>query len=146
LDGRLNCCWSSLPQSFLASDLVEIHDQDFCSLLHMYGFLFDEAAGRVVYVSTTVGSAGVHPQGQGVQFTVGSVNPCHCIVSWDTTPCSPLKVNRCSGGTCRLHLHGRRLLQAKKVSVKQTANRACSLLGLFSDPDDGGDMFFRHVG
>jgi hypothetical protein len=30
-------------------------------------------------------------------------------IFWDITQCSPLKVNRCFGGTCRLHLQGRRI-------------------------------------
>jgi hypothetical protein len=33
-----------------------------------------------------------------------------CSIFWDITPCSPLKVNRRFGGTCRLHLQGRALL------------------------------------
>jgi hypothetical protein len=32
-------------------------------------------------------------------------------VIWDKTPCSPLKVNRRFGGTCRLHFQDRRLTQ-----------------------------------
>jgi hypothetical protein len=36
--GRLNNCLFSPAQSFLASGLLEIHDQDFCSLLDMYLF------------------------------------------------------------------------------------------------------------
>jgi hypothetical protein len=35
----------------------------------------------------------------------------------DTTPCSPLKDNRCFGGTCRLHLQGIRISQARNQSV-----------------------------
>jgi hypothetical protein len=31
-------------------------------------------------------------------------------VFWDITPFSPLKVNRRSGGTCRLHSQGRRIM------------------------------------
>jgi hypothetical protein len=31
----------------------------------------------------------------------------------DTTPCSPLKTNQCFGGTCPLHLEGRRINQAR---------------------------------
>jgi hypothetical protein len=30
-------------------------------------------------------------------------------IFWDITPCSPLKVNRRFGGTCRLHLQDRRI-------------------------------------
>jgi hypothetical protein len=48
-------------------------------------------------------------------------------IFWDTTPSSPLKDNRCFGGTCRLHLQDRRISQ------------------LFFDPEDG-DMFLRNVG
>jgi hypothetical protein len=36
---------------------------------------------------------------------------------WDITPCSPLKVNRHFGGTCRLHHQGRR--------ISQTRNQLC---------------------
>jgi hypothetical protein len=32
-------------------------------------------------------------------------------VFWDITPCSPSKVNRSFGGTCRLHLQGRKINQ-----------------------------------
>jgi hypothetical protein len=32
---------------------------------------------------------------------------------WGTAPCSPLKFNRCSRGTCLLHLHGRIIGQAR---------------------------------
>jgi hypothetical protein len=51
---------------------------------------------------------------------------------------SPLKVNRPFGGTCRLHLQGHPLLA--------TCFHAAFLLGLFFDPEDGGDMFLRKVG
>jgi hypothetical protein len=33
-------------------------------------------------------------------------------IFWDVTPCSPFKVNRRFGGTCRLHLQGREISQA----------------------------------
>jgi hypothetical protein len=35
-------------------------------------------------------------------------------VFWVVMPCSPLKVNQCFGGTCRLPLHGRRICQTRK--------------------------------
>jgi hypothetical protein len=45
------------------------------------------------------------------------------------TPCSPLNVNR------------------QETSVKADGKQICGfLLGLFFDPEDGGDMFLRNVG
>jgi hypothetical protein len=41
------------------------------------------------------------------------------IIFWDITPCSPLSVNRCFGGTYRLHLQGRRNKFSKKAGGKQ---------------------------
>jgi hypothetical protein len=35
------------------------------------------------------------------------------IIFWDITRCSPLEVSRRFGGTCRLHLQGRRISQAR---------------------------------
>jgi hypothetical protein len=34
-------------------------------------------------------------------------------IFWNTTPCSPLKVNRCFGGKYRLHLQGRRISRTR---------------------------------
>jgi hypothetical protein len=46
-------------------------------------------------------------------------------IFWDITLCSPLKVSRRFGGICHLRLH------------------VGFLFGLFSDSEDGGDMFLR---
>jgi hypothetical protein len=40
---------------------------------------------------------------------------------WDITPCSALSVNRRFGGTCRLHLEGRKDKLSKKSAWKQMA-------------------------
>jgi hypothetical protein len=44
-------------------------------------------------------------------------------IVWDITPCSPLKVNRRFGGTCCLHLHGRRISQASRAKQLQRTTR-----------------------
>jgi hypothetical protein len=65
-------------------------------------------------------------------------------VFWHITPCSPVKVNGCFGGTHRLHLQGR--------GVSRARNQAWCLLhvlfflGLFVDTEDGGNMFLQNVG
>jgi hypothetical protein len=52
---------------------------------------------------------------------------------WDITQCSPLKVNRRFGGTCRLHFQGRRISQARNQhEIKRQA--------------EPGDVFLRNVG
>jgi hypothetical protein len=58
----------------------------------------------------------------------------HSIIFWDMTPCSLLSCNRHFGGTCRLHLQGRRIISAR--TSRQTG----------SNPEDGDDMFIRNVG
>jgi hypothetical protein len=75
-----------------------------------------------------------------VRFEVFTAVVLKSIIFWDMTPCSTLSFNRRFGGTYRLHLQGRRIVQA-----------ACHLLArwfaeLFLDPEDGGDTFLRNVG
>jgi hypothetical protein len=43
-------------------------------------------------------------------------------VFWDITPCSPLTVNWCFGGTFRLHLQGRENKLSKKAVWQQVAS------------------------
>jgi hypothetical protein len=62
-------------------------------------------------------------------------------VFWDITQCSPLKVNRRFGGTCRLHLQDARI----NVAMLSTCFQAGILLHLF-DPEEGGDILLRYVG
>jgi hypothetical protein len=53
----------------------------------------------------------------------------------DKAQCSPLKLNRNFGRTFRLHLQ-----MASRATIQ-----AGFSLGLFFDPEDGGDMFLRNV-
>jgi hypothetical protein len=62
-------------------------------------------------------------------------------IFWDLMPCSPLKVNRRFGGTCGLHLQGRRIGKASKALLA-----TCFISGLFFNPEDGGDMFLQSAG
>jgi hypothetical protein len=39
-------------------------------------------------------------------------------IFWDITPCSPLSVNRCFGGTCRLHVVGRQNKLSQKLESR----------------------------
>jgi hypothetical protein len=63
--------------------------------------------------------------------------------------CSPLRVNRCFGGTCRLHFHGRRVSQARnqhETGTKQSRLFAGFFLDLLFNTEDGGNMFLWNVG
>jgi hypothetical protein len=48
-----------------------------------------------------------------VGFVILTVVVMESSIVWDITPCSPVKVNRRFGETCRLHLQGRRINQAR---------------------------------
>jgi hypothetical protein len=43
----------------------------------------------------------------------GTVSLLKSSIFWDIMPCSPLKVNRRFGGTCRLHLQARRISKVR---------------------------------
>jgi hypothetical protein len=62
---------------------------------------------------------------------------------WDIRRCSPL-VNRRFRGTYRLHLQGRRISQAR--NQRESMWQADPMLGLFFNPEDGGDIVLRNVG
>jgi hypothetical protein len=52
-------------------------------------------------------------------------------IFWDITTCSPLKVNRWFGGTCRLYVQGRRISQAR--NQRETWQQAELLATFFSE-------------
>jgi hypothetical protein len=57
------------------------------------------------------------------------------IIIWDITPCSPLKGNRRFGRKIS------RNLQDREKDEQETSVKA--ELGLFFDPEDGGDFFLQ---
>jgi hypothetical protein len=66
-------------------------------------------------------------------------------------PYSALKIKGHFVGKYSLHLQGRRISQARnrrKISLALLATcvHAGFLLGLYIDPEDGGDMFIRNFG
>jgi hypothetical protein len=63
-------------------------------------------------------------------------------VFWDITPCSPLKVNGQFGGTCHLHLQGLGICQVRNW---RGSRWQAEQLGIFINPEDGGDIFLRNV-
>jgi hypothetical protein len=64
-------------------------------------------------------------------------------IFWDITPYSPLKVNWRFGGKCHLHLQGWRINHERNKFP--ACFHAGFLLGLFFNPEDGGDMFLWNV-
>jgi hypothetical protein len=77
------------------------------------------------------------------------------IIFWDVMPCSLLNVSRSFGGIYRLHLQDRRISLARKQreSRWQTAQALLAtcfhngfFFGLFSDFEDGGDIFLPKIG
>jgi hypothetical protein len=70
-----------------------------------------------------------------IRICYKKLQTCICkkmAIFWDIMPRSPLKINQRFRGTCRLHLQDRRI-------------NSGFLIGLFLDPEDGGDMFLRNV-
>jgi hypothetical protein len=65
-------------------------------------------------------------------------------VFYDITPRSPLRANGHFGGTCRLHLQGRRISQAR--NQREYMWQAQLWSGLLFDREDRNDMFLWKVG
>jgi hypothetical protein len=64
------------------------------------------------------------------------------LIFWDITPCSPLKINRHSSGTCRLHLQGRSIIQAINQH-EGWSTKSGFLRSFFFEPDDGCNIFLQ---
>jgi hypothetical protein len=48
-------------------------------------------------------------------------------IFWDITPCRPLKVNRCFGGTYRVHRQGRRISRSRNQRESKWQEKPCVL-------------------
>jgi hypothetical protein len=66
------------------------------------------------------------------------------LIFWYITPCSPLKINQRSRGTCCLHLQGRSIIQAIN-QYEGWSKKSGFLHGLFFEPEDGCDMFLQRT-
>jgi hypothetical protein len=77
-----------------------------------------------------------------VGFEVLTAEVMKSTVFWDMRSCSSLNVNRRFGVICRVHLQG---CQVSKARNQRGAGSEQSLLGLFVNPEDEGDMLFRNV-
>jgi hypothetical protein len=62
----------------------------------------------------------------------------------DITPYNVLKMNGRFGVICHLHFEGRKISQARNELA--TSFHAGFSLGLFCDPQDGGEMFLLNAG
>jgi hypothetical protein len=74
-------------------------------------------------------------------------------IFWDITPCSPLKVYRCFGGTYRLQLQGRRISPARSThnysffglflssGILENRNTTFRKLDLFPSSGEGEDTY-----
>jgi hypothetical protein len=63
-------------------------------------------------------------------------------IFWGVKPCTLVQAYRWFGRMYCLHLQDRRVSQA---SNQQLSASCCCLCGLFSDPEDGGNIFLRNV-
>jgi hypothetical protein len=62
-------------------------------------------------------------------------------ILWDKAQCRPLKVNRRFKGTYRFHLQCQRINQERNQHESRYLLHAGFFLGLFFEPENGGDMF-----
>jgi hypothetical protein len=97
--------WGRFNKLFYISVFQESVDR-FSTLLHLRPFgQFVESRGR----PTSKCKNNSCP----VESEVLAVVVMKSSVFWDMTPCSPLKVNRCFGGICRLNLQGRKISRSR---------------------------------
>jgi hypothetical protein len=77
------------------------------------------------------------------QVTIKLLGLLKSTIFWDTTPCNQLKINRRFGGIYGLHLQGQK---QQNRTLFSTCFQAGFLLGLFFNPEYGGNMYLRNVG
>jgi hypothetical protein len=147
-----NWCWASPAQSFTGPSPAELMTTFYCLNFETLPtwrppYLYLPGTGWPVYTprhwvpfSSPPATRSATVEVFDSAFTRGSIcsflhlNTLKNSVFWDITPCIPLKVNRCLRGTCRLHLQGRRISQARNQHARRWQLEGCFLAGLILRP------------
>jgi hypothetical protein len=96
--------------------------------LFLYGSFYTAPNGRK-FSATWIGKD-MSSSGRGLFQGIIPTIRLESSIFWDTTPCSPLKVIRCFGRTCCLHLQGRKISQVRnQLFLLSTRFHAGVLLG-----------------
>jgi hypothetical protein len=93
-----------IPSSEISRVNFWVKNQRGMTLSHRYGLYLNQSMRRLILIGSSIT--------ENILCLVGSEVLTAVIMKrtifWDITPCSPLSVHRRFGGTCRLHLQGRR--------------------------------------
>jgi hypothetical protein len=121
--------WAVSSSSTTGSYVVTSVAQRYMSICFVFR-LYDKTTFYFIYYCFSIGRRATVIY---VGFEVFTAVVLKSIFFWDMTPCSALSGTRRFGGTYRLHLQGRRIVQQ---SSEQASGK---------DPEDGGDTFFQII-